>query len=80
MPLKAQTPQGELALANTMQQFNARNCGRGMIKVLEAEHGAQAQLHAPVSGEFASSGDRGLKQTPTVLLPSMAIKRCASRG
>ena len=43
-------------------------------------HGCTDKPCARVSGEFASSGDRGLKQTPTVLLPSMAIKRCASRG
>jgi hypothetical protein len=36
--LETETPQGELAFANTAEQFDASDGGSCAIKVLEAEH------------------------------------------
>jgi hypothetical protein len=51
------------------------------ILVLRAiARGGTPAVRTPVSGEFASGGDRCLKQPTAMLLPSVLIKRIRSRG
>ena len=40
--------QGKLTFANTVEQFDAGDCGGGVVEVLEAEHGPGSGLDAPM--------------------------------